>query len=91
MVGSSPDKAVSRQHCQMAWARRAFRRGIREKPVLLPVLTYNRLEPDGSGAGAVSCLLGGTSGQPARGPSNDSWAGPAANDYGVAAGEAAGR
>ena len=39
MGGSSPDKVVSRQHCRMAWVRRACRRGIREEPTSVPVLT----------------------------------------------------
>jgi len=34
-AGSSPDKAGTCQHCQMARVRRARRRGVREEPALL--------------------------------------------------------
>lgn len=75
----------------MVRARRAWRRGIREEPVPSPVLTYNRLKPDGYGAGAVSRLLECRAGGLPRGRVNAFWVGTAANAYGVAVVEAAGR
>ena len=42
----------------MAWARRASRRGIREEPVLVPVLTYDRLwNPMDGRARTVVCRM----------------------------------
>jgi hypothetical protein len=65
--------------------RRAWWRGIREEPVLAPVLTNNRLKPDGYGAGAASRLLQGWVGGLPGGRVNACRVGVAAKDYGVAA------
>src|SRR6266480_2445630 len=43
-VGAAPDKAGTRQYCQMARVRRAWRRGVREEPALLRLLTIYRLK-----------------------------------------------
>ena len=53
----------------------------------LPVLTYNRLKPDGYGAGAVRRLLECAAGGLPGGRVNAYRVGTAANHYGVAAAE----
>jgi hypothetical protein len=37
-AGASPDKAGTRQYCQMVWVRRAWRKGVREEPASLRLL-----------------------------------------------------
>ena len=56
--GSSRDKDETGQYCQMVWVRRARWRGVREEPVLLRPLKAHRLEPGGSGLGAVRTRRG---------------------------------
>ena len=45
--GSSPDNDGTRQHCQMAWARQARRKGVREEPAAeSPSRAVHQLQPD---------------------------------------------
>lgn len=52
-VASGPDKAGTCQYCQMVRVRRARWKGVREEPSLLRPSMRDRLEPGGSGPGAV--------------------------------------
>jgi hypothetical protein len=57
-VGSGPDKAGTGQYCQMAWVRRARRRGVREEPASISPSMCDRLKSGGHGPDAVlACQL----------------------------------
>jgi hypothetical protein len=67
-VASGPDNAGTCQYCQMVRVRLANRKGIREEPASLRLLSCHRLEPGGSGPVAVRArsLMTGL-GTPGRG------------------------
>ncbi|HEU4426516.1 MAG TPA: helix-turn-helix transcriptional regulator, partial [Pilimelia sp.] len=55
------DNAGTGQYCQMAWVRRAGRRGVREEPAFDTPLMRRQLEPGGCGleAARTRSMVGG--------------------------------